>query len=458
MDDGPVGPDLSHPDAMIRIASAVHRFPCPEIVEGGKVSFVGSFRTAGQHETTRALMRNADRARGHLAENLVKTHGAGATGSAPQEAVVASANAYLPLIHSVLTSCKVQGEHAQLDKRLIFKWAGGFERGAATDAKKIKRRTHESEVIMFELVMVVASLALGTAGAACDDSVDGNFAAASQGFKRAAAVLKCLADDQLPQWISRGTAVDTNTDLPAECSVAVCDAFSTFFLAAAQQMAVATVLVKPGVPNYSLLAKLTLGVSESMESFVSTIRSGASTYMARVDEGFFALVTYQINLHRALSLYFSARAVWDGPDDEYGVAIAVLSEAAKALRTRESAVSSGLPDVSARKSSLRALEKDTLEVRKHVRALLSSWESDNSKVYFTRVPTTVPENRLLSKGLLMMKIDPPYTLEDADLVHLGPVARTGADDDAGSGGGTSCDDDEALARELQEKLNRGDMD
>jgi len=219
-------------------------------------------------------------------------------------------------------------------------------------------------------------------------------------------------------------------------------------------MAVATVLIKPGTPNWSLLAKLTLGIAEQMEEFVSILRSKSSAHMARIDDSFFTLVTFQINLHKSLSLYFLSRSVWDGPDDEYGLAIAILNEAMKSLKTRDSTASAGLPDISDSKS-LKPLANDLIEARQHMKTLLTSWESDNSKVYFTRVPTTVPENRKIAKGVHMMKPD-EYKLVEADLVHLGPIVNTGT---AATGGGQASTDvsDEALAREMQEKLNRGEI-
>lgn len=367
--------------------------------------------------------------------------------TAPQESVVLAANDYLPLIHSVLLSCKFQSENAQLDQRLFFKWSSGFE---ATVNSKKQQGDFSSEALMYELVMVVASIALGTAGTACDECIEGNFASAGRGFKKAAGVMQCLAEEELPKWIAKGSSVDNNKDLPCETNVGVCDGFRIFFLAVGQQMAVATVLVKPGVPNYSLLAKLTLGIAEQMESFVSTIRSKSALHMSRIDPHFFTLVTFQINLHKSLSKYFLARSLWDKAD-EYGLAIAILHEATLSCRTRDSPISAGLPEITS-KSPLKALEQDLKDFRKHMTDLLTSWEHDNSKVYFTRVPTKVPEDRKLPKGLHMMKPE-EYKLEDVDPVHLGPVEGAAA-----GASSNNEDSDEALARELQEKMNRGEMD
>lgn len=455
--DGPIGPDLSHPDAMIRLASAIHRFPCPEMVDARKLSFVKSFQTVGQHTKTKALTKKADQCRTNLSEQLSKSHSS--SGGGTMEAVSNAAQEYLPHIHSILTSCKVQSENAQLDQRLLFQWSSGLERKPVEKKKKKKQDSSggafTSEALMFELVMVLASHALGTAGMACDESVEGNFAAAGRGFKKAAGVMRYLAENQLPQWIAKGSANSTKEDsMPSETNVGVCSAMSTFFLAVAQQMAVATVLIKPGTPNWSLLAKLTLGVAEQMEDFIKNLRAESATHMTRIDPGFLTLVTFQTNLYReALCPYFLARATWD-LHDEYGLAIAMLNEARQGLKTRDSAVSKGLPELGS--TALRTLEKDLVEFRQHVQTLLTSWESDNSRVYFTRVPTTVPEDRKIAKGVHMMKPD-DYALAEAQLVHLGPLVETGTDAAAASAASTE-DSDEALARAMQERLNRGEMD
>jgi hypothetical protein len=54
-------------------------------------------------------------------------------------------------------------------------------------------------------------------------------------------------------------------------------------MAMAQQMAVATVLVKPGAPNYALVGKLCAGIADDLESFIATLRSKSPTHMARIE-------------------------------------------------------------------------------------------------------------------------------------------------------------------------------
>jgi len=241
--------------------------------------------------------------------------------------------------------------------------------------------------------------------------------------------------------------------------VSVCDAFRTYYLGVAQQMAVATVLIKPGVPNYSLLAKLCKGIAELLENFVVMMRSKASKRMSQIDKGFFELVTMQLTLQNALSLYFLARSIWD-KGESYGLAIAMLNEAIETMKTRDSIASRGMPEIKSR-SPLKPLENDLNECRAHLRDVLTSWEKDNSRVYFDKVPQSVPEANKVAKGLQIVKSE-EFKLEDVDPVPLGDPNDTMTPRMEKATSQTyiysHIDDDEALARELQEKLNRGEMD
>ena len=80
-----------------------------------------------------------------------------------------------------------------------------------------------------------------------------------------------LATDQLPQWISKAELDEK--ELPSEITVGTCEALTILFLANAQQMAIAASLVKTGVPNWSLMAKLSLGITDQLDMFVNAMRS-----------------------------------------------------------------------------------------------------------------------------------------------------------------------------------------
>jgi len=100
----------------------------------------------------------------------------------------------------------------------------------------------------------------------------------------------------------------------------------------------------------------------------------------------------QITLQKSLTYYFQARSIWDQGD--YGLAIALLSEATVFLRTEDSSSSKrGMPDV-AKIPALSALVGDLNHLRSHMGMLLREWEKDNSNVFFEDfVSFTVPLHR-----------------------------------------------------------------
>jgi hypothetical protein len=331
---------------------------------------------------------------------------------------------------------------ARLDQRLVFEWSSGIEKKSG-DSKSKKgggQKYFKSEAMMFDLTMTIVSEGLGKAGVATESSVAGEFAAASREYAAAAGIFQYLADDHLPKWVARKSQSD-DEDVPVECCQETAQGLSILFSANAQQCAVATVLIKPTTPNYSLLAKLCKGIEEQLDEYITHMREKAFKQMARIEQDFFTLVTFQIALQRALSLYFQARDLWDDKK-EYGLAIAMLSEATVNLRTRESAGSpTGVPDV-AKIPALSALTKDLNDLREHMGKLLHSWEKDNSSVYFDGVPQSVPVDKKLDKGIRLNKVEKYYVADVEPLLLVLPE-------------GALQRSDSDLARELQERLNSG---
>jgi BRO1-like domain len=418
------GPNLDHPDSAIRLVSVVHRFKVPRVTN--EISFARSFATTGQSsDSTRKLMLNADSSRKQLADATTSV-------KISSERVVADSVRYQPMIHSILLSCKVQPEQARLDERLIFEWKSGIEE---------KPEPFRSEAMMYDLVMTCVCEALGYAVGATEKSIAGDFAAASRDYAAAAGLFDFLAEEHLPKWIAKGSNVD-ESKLPAECHPPMAKALKILFMANGQQMAIAKVLMKDGVPNYGLLAKLCLGASEQLEEFISLLRREAFVQMSRMDPNFLTLVTLQINVQKSLTLYFQGRSLWEQQD--YGIAIALLSEATVALRQRDHAAAHGIPDVKAI-PALAPLANDLKDLRNHMALLLRSWEKDNSSVYFTGVPQQVPAGKKIHEGV-QMKSKTAYQLQEAEpyLLILPENALKRSDSD--------------LARELQQKLNTGDLD
>jgi hypothetical protein len=416
------GPNLDHPDSLIRLACVVHRFRVPRI-GSRSLSFAKSLSTVGRADKARKLVLNADDVRGRLAD-------ACSAKKISSERVVADARLYIPMIHSILLSCKVQPESARLDEKLLFEWKSGIEH---------KPAAFTSEAIMYDLTMCIVTEGLGRAASATENSIAGDFAAASRDYAAAAGIFDFLAQDHLPKWIAKGSKVSQD-DLPSECHAPLAKALKTLFMANGQQMAVATVLIKPGKPNYGLLAKLCLGITEQLEDFINMLRKDAFPQMSRMDPDFFTLITFQINIQRSLSLYFQARSLWE--KDDHGIAVAILSESTVAARTRESTASDGVPDVT-RTPALYPLQDDLKDMRSHMATLLHSWEKDNSQVFFESVPQHVPAGKKLQEGLCMKRSE-AYKLEEAEPVLLvlpeGALQRSDSD----------------LARELQERFNVGD--
>merc|ERR1712087_895635 len=171
---------------------------------------------------------------------------------------------------------------------------------------------------------------------------------------------------------------------------------------------------------------------------MSHMRKEAFAQMTRIEKDFFTLVNFQMTLQKSLSYYFHARSIWDQGD--YGLAIAILSEATVLLRTEDSSKKGkGIPDV-AKIASLSALIGDLNQLRSHMGLVLREWEKDNSNVFFETVPRSVPSDKKLQKGVRLNKVDKYYFAEvDPVLLSLPENALVRSDSD--------------LARELQEKLN-----
>lgn len=269
----------------------------------------------------------------------------------------------------------------------------------------------------------------------------------------ATGIFQFLGETLLPDWMAKSKQhAEMEKESLSETRVGVSVALATLHMAMSQQMAIATILVKPD-PNYSLLGKLCFGVAVELESFVSTIRSKGAIHMSRMEPGFLTYTTLQINVQRALGLYCLSRSLWNSSD--YGMAIAALSEALVAMRTRTSPTGKGLPEID-EKGSLQVLAPDITNLRRHMQSLLASWEKDNSLVYFDKVPPSVPSDKAL-KPIQLQKIE-EFKIEAKDRL---PLSVPGAKNDAAP---PSYEDaiknenqrdrsDSDLARELHERLN-----
>jgi len=416
-------PKTDHPDSAIRLAAVVHRFPMPTTAS---VSFRNAFATVGSAAATRKLLQSADKARETLLEACTSS-------TVSAQKCTEAAQRYAPLMETILLSCKVQPENARLDEKLLFQYRSAMEGKQA--------ESFTSEALMYDLVLVTATLAWSHAAKATEESAAGEFAAAARQYATAAGVFDYLATDALPKWISKGSSVK-ETDLPSECHAPLAGALANeLMMAHGQQMAIATLLVKSETPNYSLLAKLCLGVHEHLDNFVAILRRDCQTALERMEKDFLTLVALETAVHESLSLYFQARAKW--VQDEHGIAIALLSEAGICLQTRDTAASKGVPDVT-KNSGLCVLCKELEDLRAHMKSLLQTWEYDNNHVYFSPVPQSIGAGDKLQQGIQMKK-KMPYVPAEVEPVLLQLPDRSAVQRS-----------DSDLARELQRRLDAGE--
>merc|ERR1712176_632704 len=137
-----------------------------------------------------------------------------------------------------------------------------------------------------------------------------------------------------------------------------------------------------------LVAKLCYGTADLMEQFMTTLKSRANLQMVRIDPNLFTIVTFQISLQRLLSSYFLSRAYWD--QAEYGIALKLINDAI-----------AGLKNLPALPYGFKNIKTDLSD--------LKEWEYDNQVIYFATMPTTLPEDKRLTKGITMTK-NTPYSL------------------------------------------------
>jgi hypothetical protein len=142
---------LGHPDSCIRLASAVHRFKVPMIDPDQKLSFAKSFQTTGTHPKTKTLMLKVglkNRSEDNILLSFVsclffgshelshcllsllqaddarqKVASALEAQKVSHERVLNDSKRYLPFIHQILLSCKVQPEVARLDGKSFMTYA-----------------------------------------------------------------------------------------------------------------------------------------------------------------------------------------------------------------------------------------------------------------------------------------------------------------------------------------------
>ena len=287
------------PSSLLRLTTSLHQYSPGAICSSSSLSFTASFSSCGAHHPkTAALLTALDRSRLDLSKALQL---------GDNVSTAAACERYLPLIRRLLLSCEVQPTTAVLDAPLSFSWQGGLE---GDGGGGVIGKVRESEAIMYEVTMVMGTLAVANAGSGCDHSLAGDYSAACSSFKSAASVLYHLHSSHIPSWTALGKT-GGEEEMPAECVGAVCEGFQGIFLGHAQQMAVAKAMEGPlEKVNMSLLSKLTKGTESSFSTLASHLRSTAPIHFCRLPPQYLSYVAFQEALQRALSVYFQARFEW----------------------------------------------------------------------------------------------------------------------------------------------------
>jgi len=227
--------------------------------------------------------------------------------------------------------------------------------------------------------------------------------------------LNYLSQDLLPTWISRGNALQ-DEQFPMETCVASNDAFSHLFLGMAQQMALASILIKPDTPNFTLLSKLSLGIADQYGQFGKIMNNKAPKQKAKTDTNYFTLMSFQMTLQRGLAKYFQAIYLWE-TQKKYGYAISLLGEAITQLvppLSYQNQAGHGLEDIIGG-TPLAAIGQDIDSMRKHMQSILTSWEKDNSQIYFEQVPSSIPETFKVREAVQLIKVD-EYKLDEREIL------------------------------------------
>ena len=138
------------------------------------------------------------------------------------------------------------------------------------------------------------------------------------------------------------------------------------------------------------------------------------------------------------------------------------------MEVRESITSKGIPeDINVKGNPLAVLRPDLDDLRRHVDGMEEAWTNDCEKVYFDKVPDSVPVGKRIKKGMQMVKfgewegankegIEPvPLSVkgkgeEEEKWENMPPTAPRQSEEK----GMERSDSD--LARELQAKLNAGE--
>ena len=433
------------PVSATRLVTCLHRHRMPLIGDDGGLSFRKSFKSCGMiHKETKALLEILDQSREELRTAL--------DGDDP-DAAISVLRKYIPSLERLLLSCSVQQETAVLDVPLEFSWTSAYR----TDDKRGRdAATYKGEALMYEMTMAFCALAGAHAVRGCGKSREGEFAHACASFKEGAGVLDYLHREHLPKWKSMNPEGSSNSAAwPIECYPGVCASMRKMFLCHSQMMAIGKSLQSNSKRNYGLLHKLTNGVRLALQKIVKMLRTDAPMQYCKLPVDILKYLSTMECVQESICCYFKSHKLWS--DENYPSGYTATKKAREALEVRKSSTSKGIPgDINDKSSALYALLDDVTDLRGHLDGVARGRKRDVDTVYFCGY-------------------DERWSIDDSEVAdimnctayrgqggdHLpGPVLLAVAGEEGGDNGEINeyeGMDDEEIAKDLQDKINRGQL-
>lgn len=295
--------------------------------------------------------------------------------------VISSIDCYLPLLFFLLNSLQNQNQ-VNVDFLLCFRW-----HGAITASPNIT----SSEVIIFDLINVIHTKAIAHYKVALNslknDNRNLNFA--GQHLMTAAGVMRFLASDLIPKWLSRPSVV------PPEANETMCYALECFFKACAQKCALVKAVLKEVESQVAtppqVLCKLSCAVVEQCSLCLNTALLLDTKYMALVDRELLLCAAFHRDWFSSLACLYQGD--YCRAKEQIGQSLGYYAKAKRLL------LAQAPPPQQHSFAALNARGTAALSAAIDVRS--AACAQDNRMVYFQAVP---PEQELpeLPEGAFIM--------------------------------------------------------
>lgn len=309
------------------------------------------------------------------------------------EAIIASVDAYIPLLLRLVTSMTLQKESLRLDRDLVFEWQGAI--GDKMDFFK-------SNDVVFELLMVYHSKAMlhhRLAISLLEADSTSFLTEAGKHLLTAASVMDHMADKINS---GGGRRFSSRAPNPPELNVNVCRSMSAMFKGSAQMMSVAKASSIGSNTPGSVLSRLCVGVVNSMKMAIDTMKDAVhppQPFQSRLLLHMF--VNQQI--FTALSYQYHAQTLLD--KKEVGNCIGCCLAAKATLAEQSASVqlpwrTSGLPRVGTT-PGYTDIPAAVEMILGRIVELETTAERDNKFIYFQHVPTAEDPPQLPMEASVM---------------------------------------------------------